>query len=115
MALGRALSSAVPVRLLTGALLIGAVLAAATNVVEDGFGVEEAFVVFALLTGVQLAALVGLAVALGVDVRGPRRFLALAPLASAIGVILYVRAGGPILLGTWCLAALYLVVTRPSR
>jgi hypothetical protein len=110
-ALGRALSGARSVRCLTLTLIAAGALAAVTNIVEDGLGVEKAFVVFGLLTGVQLLALIGLATALGLVVRGARRLLALAPLASAIGVVTYVHAGGPILLCTWCAAAVYLLVT----
>jgi hypothetical protein len=111
-ALGRTLSQTVAVRRLALTLLATGVLAAVTNVVEDGFSVEAAFLAFVLLTGIQLVALVALAVALGISVRGPRRLLALAPLASAMGVIVYVHAGGPILLLTWCSAAVCLLVTR---
>ena len=78
-ALGRTLSQTVAVRRLALTLLATGVLAAVTNVVEDGFNVEAAFLAFVLLTGIQLVALVALAVALGISVRGPRRLLALAP------------------------------------
>jgi hypothetical protein len=111
-ALGRALSDAGAVRRISLILLIAGVLAAVTNVVEDGLGVEEAFIVFVVLTGVELLALAGLGLALSLVVRGPRRVLALVPLATVTGVILYVPAGGPILLGTWCAAAVLLLVTR---
>jgi hypothetical protein len=113
-ALGRALSSAASVRRLTLALFAAGSLAALTNIVEDGLGVEKAFLAFALLTGFQLLALITLAIALGLSVGGPRRLLALAPLASAAGLLAYVNAGGPILLATWCIAGLYLVATRPT-
>jgi hypothetical protein len=113
-ALGRALSAAPTVRRITTALLILGGLAAATNIVEDGLGVDEAFVVFALLTGAQLLALLALAIVLGLKLRGGQRILALVPLATVIGVIVYVDAGGPILLGTWCAAAAVLLVTRRS-
>ncbi len=113
-ALGRALSGARSVRRLTMTLIAAGALAAVTNIVEDGLGVERAFVVFGLLTGVLLLALIGLATALGLMVRGARRLLALAPLASAIGVVTYVQAGGPILLCTWCAAAVYLLVIPQS-
>src|SRR4051794_37548167 len=114
-ALGRALSGARSVRFLTITLIAAGTLAAVTNIVEDGLGVEKAFVVFALLTGVLLLALIGLATVLGLKVRGARRLLALAPLASAIGVVTYVHAGGPILLCTWCAAAIYLLVTPQAE
>lgn len=113
-ALGCALSGARSVRRLSLTLIAAGTLAAVTNVVEDGLGVENAFLVFIVLTGVQLLALIGLAIALGLTVRGPRQVLALAPLASAIGLIAYVHAGGPILLCTWCASAGYLLVTRGS-
>ena len=111
-ALGRTLSQTTAVRRLAQILITTGVLSAVTNVVEDGFGVDAAFFAFALLIGIQLLALVGLAIALGLSVRGPRRLLAAAPLASAIGVLLYVNAGGPILLCTWCGAGAYLLATR---
>jgi hypothetical protein len=115
-ALGRRLSEAPSVRRLTVTLFAAGTVAALTNVIEDGLGVEGAFFVFILLTGVELVTLIGLAVALALRVGGPRRLLALAPLGNAAGVILYVKAGGPILLGTWCAAAVYLAATgRDAR
>jgi hypothetical protein len=111
-ALGQRLSSAASVRRLDLTLIATGALSAVTNIVEDGFGVEGAFFVFILLTGIQLVALIGLAIALGISVRGRRRLLALTPLASATGVVVYVHAGGPILLCTWCAAAAYLLATR---
>jgi hypothetical protein len=110
-ALARAISGSTAVRAISTLLLGVAVAGATTNVVEDGFGVEQAFVVFVLSTALQLLALVALAVALAVDVVGARRVLAAAPLASAAGIVLYVHAGGPILLATWCSAAVVLVLT----
>src|SRR3954453_4187296 len=47
-ALGRALSGARSARWLTMTLITAGALAAVTNIVEDGLGVEMAFVVFAL-------------------------------------------------------------------
>ncbi len=114
-ALARTITPAPRVRTITAVLLGAALVGAATNIVEDGFGVEEAFVVFALSTGVQLLSLLALAVALALNVAGTRRVLALAPLATAIGVVAYVNAGGPILLATWCAAAFVLVLTGPDR
>ena len=111
-ALGQRLSSAASVRRLDLTLSATGALSAVTNVVEDGFRVGGAFLAFVLLTGIQLIALIGLAIALGIAVRGQRRLLALTPLASATGVISYVHAGGPILLCTWCAAAAYLLATR---
>lgn len=111
-ALGLRLSSAATVRRLSLTLIAIGALAAITNIVEDGFGLEGAFFAFILLTGIQLVALVGLAISLGLSVRGPRQLLSLVPLASATGVILYVHAGGPILLCTWATAAALLLATR---
>jgi hypothetical protein len=112
--LARTACSSVAVRRLANALVVAAVVGAVTNIVEDGFGVEQAFIVFAMSTGAQLLCLLGLAVALAVTIRGPRRILAFAPLGSALGIIAYVVAGGPIMLATWCGAAVVLMVTRRS-
>lgn len=87
-ALGRALSEARVVRRLTTTLIAAGALAAATNIVEDGLGIEHAFFLFVLLTGIQLLTLIALATALVRTVRGSRRTLGLAPLASAIGVVI---------------------------
>ena len=73
--LGRTLSQTTAVRRLAQILITTGVLSAVTNVVEDGFGVDAAFFAFALLIGIQLLALVGLAIALGLSVRGSRRLL----------------------------------------
>jgi hypothetical protein len=112
-ALARAISGAAVVRTISTLLLTAALVGAATNVVEDGFGVEQAFLVFVLSSAVQLLTLVALAVALAVNVVGPRRVLAVAPIASAAGIVLYVNAGGPILFATWCSAAVLLILTAP--
>jgi len=113
--LGWMLSQTAPVRRTVFTLVATGVLAAVTNVVEDGLGIEAAFFLFILLTGIQLLALTGLAIALGVSVTGPRRALAVAPLATALGLMAYVPAGGPILMGTWCAAAVYVLATLDAR
>ena len=108
--LAHTLSNAKLVTRVANTLLIASTLGAATNIVEDGFGVEDAFVVFVATTGAQLLALVALATALVKHVQGVCRVLALVPLANALGIVLYVEAGGPILVGAWGTAAVVLLL-----
>jgi hypothetical protein len=86
------------VRTAAAATVIGAVLAGAANLVEDGLDVQAlgaAYVTGALLT---LAGLLALAAALAV---AGRRRLALVPLATAIGMMAFVAGGGVLVLVAW--------------
>ncbi len=75
------------------------------NVVEDGLGVDGAFLGFVLTTAVGLLGLLALSVIVASHGRGGRRLLALVPAATIAGIIAYVAAGGPIMLATWLAAA----------
>lgn len=93
-----------------GAFAVGSVV----NIVEDGLGVDWAFFGFVLTTAIGLLGLLAFTVAVAYEGRRGRRLLALVPAATIAGVIVYVAAGGPILLATW-LAAAALALTLPRR
>ena len=91
----------------------GAALSSVANIVEDGFRVEWFFYVFVLGTGIMLLGLLAMTVIfLGVGGRVGRK-LALVSTGTLAGIILFVPAGGPILLVSW-LAAAALAIMRPS-
>jgi hypothetical protein len=83
----------------------GAALASVSNIAEDGLDREWAFFTTIAGTVVLLAGLAGLAVAIVFGVRGRMRLLALIPLGTITAVVLYVIAGGPLMLITWFAAA----------
>ena len=90
------------------AVFLGVVLAAAslTNIVEDGFGVEPAFLVF---VGELLLLLLGclvLALLVLVGEHGASRVWRRCPIATVVGILLYIELGGPLLAVTWAGAAL---------
>jgi hypothetical protein len=93
----------------------GAALASVSNVVEDGLGREWAFFVTAFGAGLLLIGLTGLAAALYFGRRGYFRLLALIPMGTIGAVLLYVVAGGPLMLVTWSVAALLAVVVPRDR
>jgi hypothetical protein len=83
-----------------------AVAASVTNLVEDGLGLDQAFLVFvAELLLIQLGC-VALAVTILVRERGFGRLWAAVPLATVVAILLYVELGGPLLATTWLAAAL---------
>lgn len=77
----------------------------AVNIVEDGFGQDWAFLLFALGSAAMLLSLIALAAVLAVRGRGALRLLALIPFGTVAGIVLFVNAGGVILLVTWSAAA----------
>jgi hypothetical protein len=85
------------------AIFLGVVLTAAslTNIVEDGFRVEPAFLVFvAELVFLLLGCLV-LALLILVGEHGSGRLWAAVPIATILGILLFVELGGPLLAVTW--------------
>lgn len=91
----------------------GAALSSLVNVVEDGFGVDGAFIFFAVATGIGLLGLIALTIVVAYSGRGGYRLLALVPAATVLGIIGFVPAGGPILGATW-LGAAALAIALPS-
>ena len=81
----------------------GSVLSSVANILEDGLKLEWAFFAFVLGTLIMHIGLLTLAVTL--VVRRSQRHLALVPFGTSAAILLYVAAGGPIMLVTWLFAA----------
>ena len=85
----------------------GAALSSGANIVEDGLHVESFFYAFVLGTGIMLLGSLGLTIAfLRVGRRGDLK-LALVSAGTLAGIVLFVPAGGPILLASWLPAAAF--------
>ena len=84
---------------------VGALVAGVANIFEDGFQIEGFFFVFILGTAVCDLALLAVAVVIALTECGRRRLLVLVPVATVAAIVLYVFAGGPIMLATWLAAA----------
>lgn len=83
----------------------GIAMSSVANVLEDGFRIEPAFYGFILGTLIHVVGMAALVVAILVGSRARERLvLVLIPAGSAAGILLFVVAGGPILLVTWLLA-----------
>ena len=83
----------------------GAGLASVANVFEDGLHIEWVFFAFVLGAAIMLLALLILSVAITLAGQGGSRLLALVPLGTVVAILLYVVAGGPLMLATWLTAA----------
>ncbi len=92
----------------------GATLSSAANIVEDGLQIEWVFFVFILGGSIMHLGLLVLAGAILVKGAGGYRLLAIAPVGTVAGTLLFVAAGGPIMLATW-LAAAMLALVLPGR
>ena len=92
----------------------GATLSSAANIFEDGLQLEGVFFVFILGGAIMNLSLLVLAGVLLVTGAGRYRLLAIAPVGTVAGVVLFVAAGGPIMLATW-LAAAMLALVLPGR
>lgn len=94
----------------------GAGLGSAANIVEDGLHQDWAFFVFILGSAILDLGLLTLTVVFVVVGRGRQRLLAFIPAGTLAGIILYVVAGGPILLATWLAAGAIALATstRPA-
>jgi hypothetical protein len=75
------------------------------NVLEDGLHQEWAFAIFVLGEAALLVSLLALTVLIAARRRGVDRLLALVPAGTVIGILLFVVAGGVIMLATWLGAA----------
>lgn len=97
--------------LLAGA---GAALGSLANILEDGLQMGWAFFGFILGTAIIELSLLALTVVMTLTGRGGYRLLALIPAATAAAIVLYVIAGGILMLATW-LAAAALALALPTR
>jgi hypothetical protein len=70
--------------------------------------------VFVACSAITILGLLGLTIAIALPDRGTRRLLALIPTATLAAIILYVIAGGPLMLATW-LAAAAAALALPNR
>jgi hypothetical protein len=95
------------------AVAAGAALSSVANVLEDGLKVEWAF--FAFILGVAIIDLGLLVLTIAIARRGAQRHFALVPAGTIAGIVVYVPAGGPLMLATWLTAAgLALAAMRSS-
>ncbi len=89
------------------ALVAGAAtgLSSVANVLEDGILLDWFFAVFIAGEAVSLVSLLALTVVIAATRRGSGRLLALVPAGTALGLLMFVYAGGIIMLATWLGAA----------
>jgi len=90
----------------------GAALAGFANILEDGLGMGWAFFAFILGTAIVLLGLSVLTVVITFAGRGGHRVLAVVPAGTMAGIILYVIAGGPLMLAAWLAAAALALALR---
>jgi hypothetical protein len=91
----------------------GASLSSVANVLEDGLKLEWAFFGFVLDTAIILLGLLALTIA--AVAREGQRPLGLVPAGTMAGVLLFVNAGGPVMLATWMVAAAVARAPTPRR
>ena len=101
---GRMVGGTWVVRLATVAA-IAVALAGLENIFEDGFRIEELFLVFVALVWVLDLSLLALSITILRSGMPRAALLAAVPALELAGVLLFPPAGGPILLGAWLLAA----------
>jgi hypothetical protein len=80
-------------------------LSSVANIFEDGFRIEEFFFVFILGTLILDVTLLALSIVIARTFPGRHRLFALIPAGTLAGILLFVAAGGPIMLVTWLAAA----------
>jgi len=86
-------------------------LSSVANIFEDGFRIEAFF--FALILGTLIldVALLALTIIIARTIPGRYRLFAVIPAGTVAGILLFVAAGGPIMLVTWLAAAAAAAVT----
>jgi hypothetical protein len=84
---------------------VGIGLSSVANIFEDGFGIDAAFFGFITGTMVLNVSLIILVVVIARTMPGRSRLWALIPLGTVTGILLFVVAGGPVMLVTWLGAA----------
>ncbi len=100
---------------LAGAAAVGAALTSVASIFEDGLRLDWVFYVFVLGGAIEFVGLLALAVVLAVGERGRHGLLAIVPVGTAIAIIAFVAAGGPLMLATWLGAAVFALSLRPRR
>ena len=83
----------------------GVGLSSIANIFEDGFGIDAFFFAFILGTLILEVALLALTIVITGTMRGRYRLLAVIPAGTVVGIVLFVVAGGPVMLVTWLGAA----------
>jgi len=84
----------------------GATLSSVANIFEDGLQMSWVFFVFILGAAFMQLGLLALTGVIAFSGRGGYRLLALVPAGTIAAIILFVVAGGPIMLATWLTAAM---------
>jgi len=90
---------------------VGLGLSSLANILEDGFRIEAFFFAFILGTLILDVALLALTIVIARTFPGRSRLFAVIPAGTVAGVLLFVPAGGPIMLVTWLAAAVAAAVT----
>lgn len=85
---------------------IGAAANSVVNIIEDGFGQDWAFMLFVAGSATTLLGLLGAAITIAFESEGKRRLLALVPLGSAAGIVLFTTVGSSLLAACWGAAAI---------
>jgi hypothetical protein len=94
-----------PIERLSSIAGAGIGLSAVANIFEDGFGFDAAFFGFVAGTMILNVSLIILVVVIARTMRGRSGLWALIPLGTVTGILLFVVAGGPVILVTWLGAA----------
>ena len=84
---------------------LGVGLSSMANIFEDGFRIEGFFFAFILGVWIMNISLFGLTIVIARTFGGRDRLLAIIPAGTFAGILLFVVAGGPIMLITWLGAA----------
>jgi hypothetical protein len=92
----------------------GATLSSLANIFEDGLQMSWVFFVFILGAAFMQLGLLALTGVIAFSGRGGYRLLALVPAGTIAAIILFVVAGGPIMLASWLTAAM-LALALPTR
>lgn len=93
----------------------GVGLSSAANILEDGFRIEGFFFAFILGTWIMHVSLLALTIAIARTFHGRSRLLAVVPAGTVAGILLFVVAGGPVMLATWLGAAAAAVLISGRR
>ncbi len=93
----------------------GMALSSVANIFEDGFRIEGFFFAFILGSWILDVSLLALTIVIARTFRGRYRLLAVIPAGTVAAILLFVVAGGPVMLATWlgAAAAAVLVSGRP--
>jgi hypothetical protein len=90
---------------------VGVGMSSVANIFEDGFRIDAFFFAFILGTLILDVALLALTIVIARTFPGRSRLFAVIPAGTVAGILLFVVAGGPIMLVTWLAAAAAAVLT----